>query len=516
MPNQYFTNRQEKDTLQSEPEMQEQLLMEQRALLRIVSKVRQSLDFGEICQTTTDEVRRLLAADRVAIYRFNPDWSGNFLYESADAQWISLIESQHHSPLISKNVSECSVKLLETVNTADTYLQLSEGGEFAHGEVFRICPDIYKAGFSDCYIEVLESYQARSYAIVAIYIGPKLWGLLAAYQNSEPRVWQEASVQFLLNIAEHLGIALKQAESVQAIEQQSDELRRTLTQLKQSQLQLIQNEKMAVLGQLVAGVAHEINNPVNFIHGNLSHVQTYVEELLSLVSFYQQRYPDLEAEVEATTEGIDLEFIQTDLPKTLGSMKLGTNRIREIVLSLRNFSRIDEAEFKAVDIHEGINSTLMILGNRLHAKSDRPEIEIVKNYGNLPQVECYPGQLNQVFMHILTNAIDTLADHHQQQMESKALTRILQIKIRTSVIDRNWVEIAVSDNGLGIPDDVKANIFNPFFTTKTVGKGIGMGMSISHQIVTEGHGGKLICISTPGEGTTFSIQIPCCQQPARH
>jgi signal transduction histidine kinase len=351
---------------------------------------------------------------------------------------------------------------------------------------------------------------------VAIYIGPKLWGLLAAYQNSEPRVWQEASVQFLLNIAEHLGIALKQAESVQAIEQQSDELRRTLTQLKQSQLQLIQNEKMAVLGQLVAGVAHEINNPVNFIHGNLAHVQTYVEELLSLVSFYQQRYPDLEAEVEAATEGIDLEFIQTDLPKTLGSMKLGTNRIREIVLSLRNFSRIDEAEFKAVDIHEGINSTLMILGNRLHAKSDRPEIEIVKNYGNLPQVECYPGQLNQVFMHILTNAIDTLADHHQQQMESKALARILQIKIRTSVIDRNWVEIAVSDNGLGIPDDVKANIFNPFFTTKTVGKGIGMGMSISHQIVTEGHGGKLICISTPGEGTTFSIQIPCCQQPARH
>ncbi|MEM6520544.1 MAG: GAF domain-containing protein, partial [Cyanobacteria bacterium P01_C01_bin.70] len=209
------------DTFQAEAEAQQQLVIRRKSLLRIVSKVRQSLDFGEICQTATNEVRRILAADRVAIYRFNADWSGDFLYESADAQWTSLVESQYRNPLISKNVSECSAKLLGKVYTADTHLQKTEGGEFSHGEVFRICPDIYEAGFSDCYIEVLESYQARSYAIVAIYIKQKLWGLLAAYQNSKPRDWQEADVQLLIHIAEQLGIALKQAEYVQTIEQQS-------------------------------------------------------------------------------------------------------------------------------------------------------------------------------------------------------------------------------------------------------------------------------------------------------
>ncbi|MEM1279250.1 MAG: GAF domain-containing protein, partial [Cyanobacteria bacterium P01_H01_bin.152] len=392
------------DTFQAEAEAQQQLVIRRKSLLRIVSKVRQSLDFGEICQTATNEVRRILAADRVAIYRFNADWSGDFLYESADAQWTSLVESQYRNPLISKNVSECSAKLLGKVYTADTHLQKTEGGEFSHGEVFRICPDIYEAGFSDCYIEVLESYQARSYAIVAIYIKQKLWGLLAAYQNSKPRDWQEADVQLLIHIAEQLGIALKQAEYVQTIEQQSDELRKTLAELKRSQTQLIQNEKMASLGQLVAGVAHEINNPVNFIHGNLSHLGEYADDLLELVRFCEQCDVNDAASLEALKHKIaamDLNFILTDLPKIIESMKLGTERIQKIVLSLRNFSRLDEAEIKTVDVHEGIESTLLILGRRTQARGQYPGVEIIRDYGNIPSIECYPAQLNQVFMNLL-------------------------------------------------------------------------------------------------------------------
>ncbi|MEM9815325.1 MAG: ATP-binding protein [Cyanobacteria bacterium P01_D01_bin.6] len=330
---------------------------------------------------------------------------------------------------------------------------------------------------------------------------------------------QTAATEFKKNEIDQLrqvfySLAWTIADRSQQLQATNGELRQSIKQLTTAQSQLVQAEKMSSLGQLVAGVAHEINNPVNFIHGNIPHVQTYTQDLLGLVELYQQRYPEPDAAIEAETEEIDLEFMQEDLPKMLESMKLGTHRIQEIVLSLRNFSRMDEAEYKTMDIHEGINSTLMILGNRLKAKSDRPEIKILKNYETLPQVECYSGQLNQVFMNLLSNAIDALEEHHQQQVKSQGQARPLQIAISTSVIDRTWVEIAVADNGPGIPGDVKANIFNPFFTTKAVGKGTGLGLSISHQIVTERHGGKLICISTPGEGTTVTIQIPVRQQIA--
>ncbi|MBD2037155.1 HAMP domain-containing protein [Leptolyngbya sp. FACHB-321] len=292
------------------------------------------------------------------------------------------------------------------------------------------------------------------------------------------------------------------------VEERTAELKNTLKELQRTQSQVIQSEKMSSLGQLVAGIAHEINNPVNFIHGNLAHVQEYTENLLEFVQVLQQHDSNPSPEIQSIAEAIDLEFLQEDLPKMLASMKLGTDRIRQIVLSLRNFSRMDEAEFKAVDIHEGIDSTLMILQHRLKATSERPEIALVKDYSVLPLVECYPGQLNQVFMNILVNSIDAIEESHTKRTAQTLKDHPNQITIRTSIVNAEWVEVGIADNGVGIPKEVQQQIFNPFFTTKPLGKGTGMGMSISYQIITEKHGGKLECFSISGEGTEFVIRIP--------
>jgi signal transduction histidine kinase len=292
------------------------------------------------------------------------------------------------------------------------------------------------------------------------------------------------------------------------VEQRTAELQQTLKELQITQAQLVQKEKMSSLGQLVAGVAHEINNPVNFIHGNLAHVQEHTQNLLAFIELQQKYNPDPAPEIVTDAEDIDLEFLQEDLPKILSSMKLGTDRIRQIVLSLRNFSRMDEAEFKAVDIHAGIDSTLMILQHRLKATSERPEIEVIKNYGTLPLVECYAGQINQVFMNILANAIDALEYRSSEEIKDNPN----RITICTNVVSANWVEVAIADNGVGMPDNIQQRIFDPFFTTKAIGKGTGMGMSICYKIVTENHNGKLEFSSTPNVGTQFIIQIPLQQK----
>jgi signal transduction histidine kinase len=285
---------------------------------------------------------------------------------------------------------------------------------------------------------------------------------------------------------------------------QNEELKQALYKLKQTQTQLIQAEKMSSLGQMVAGVAHEINNPVNFIHGNLIYVNEYTQALLNIVHLYQQHYPNPAPEITEQAEEADLEFLTEDLPKMLTSLKVGTERIRQIVLSLRNFSRHDEAEMKEVDIHEGIDSTLMILQNRLKGARDSPRVEVIKDYGTLPKVECYAGQLNQVFMNIINNGIDALLEAEDND------TR--EIRIRTEVKDSDWVVIAIADNGPGMTQETRQRIFDPFFTTKPVGSGTGLGLSISYQIVIEQHGGQLKCISVPGEGAQFFIEIPVQQR----
>ncbi|MEP0873349.1 ATP-binding protein [Trichocoleus desertorum AS-A10] len=298
---------------------------------------------------------------------------------------------------------------------------------------------------------------------------------------------------------------------IATLRQQTQDLESALQELQQTQSRLIQSEKMSSLGQLVAGVAHEINNPVNFIYGNLAPAHDYTQELLNLISLYQEHYPQPVAAIAVEAEAMDLEFLRADLPKLMSSMQMGAERIRQIVLSLRNFSRLDEAEFKAVDIHQGIDSTLIILENRLKAKPEHPAIAVTKEYGNLPLVECYAGQLNQVFMNVLTNAIDALEQNNQPSGQ-ELVASPSHIHISTHLNRNNRVVIKISDNGPGMPPEVKQRIFDPFFTTKPVGKGTGMGMSISYQIITENHGGSLDCISIPGQGTQFVIEIPFQQQ----
>ncbi|MBW4509453.1 MAG: GHKL domain-containing protein [Scytonematopsis contorta HA4267-MV1] len=289
-----------------------------------------------------------------------------------------------------------------------------------------------------------------------------------------------------------------------ALTEALQQLEETLLRLKQTQSQLIQAEKMSSLGQLVAGIAHEINNPVNFIYGNLTYVRDYSNNLLHLTQLYQQYYPNTLPQIQEQIDETDPNFIAQDLIKIIDSMQIGTQRIREIVLLLRNFSRLDEAEFKEVDIHEGLESTLMLLQHRLTLNDNSLHINIIKEYGTLPLVNCYASELNQVFLNILNNAIDAVSD-----ITNKS-TKQPTIWIYTQLTELNQIMISISDNGNGIPLDIQTKLFDPFFTTKAVGQGTGLGLFVSYQIIVSKHGGQLLCDSTLGYGTKFIIQIPAC------
>ncbi|HIK07547.1 MAG TPA: GAF domain-containing protein [Trichormus sp. M33_DOE_039] len=476
----------------------------QKTIAIAIEKIRQSLDLETIFRASTTEIRKLINADRVAIYRFNPDWSGEFIYESVGEGWISLIDEQLQRPELKDNVSNCSAKDLAQTPIVDSYLQDTEGGNFSRGEVYRVCNDIYNSGFSDCYIQVLEIYQARAYVIIAIYQGHKLWGLLAAYQNAGIRDWQEDEVYLLTQVGTQLGVALQQAELLVQTQNQKEEIAQTLKELQATQSQLIHSEKMASLGQLVAGVAHEINNPINFIYGNITHLKEHTISLLNLLNIYQKNYPQPHIEVQEQIAALDLDYIADDLPNILKSMKIGAERIAHLVLSLRTFARLDEAEMKPVDLHEGIESALLILQHRLQYKTGFPTIEVIKDYGNLPKVVCYAAQINQVFMNIINNAIDSLED----AMELEKGMIIPQIKISTKMRKNQSIIINISDNGRGMAEDLQSRIFEPFFTTKQPGKGTGLGLSISYKIIVEEHRGQLKCVCEPGKGCEFCIEIP--------
>jgi signal transduction histidine kinase len=310
--------------------------------------------------------------------------------------------------------------------------------------------------------------------------------------------------QLLLAYSDLYGLALT---TLKDTEVKATKHEKKLKKVLNNQAQLIQTEKMLSLEQLVAGIAHEINNPVNFISGNITYIQDYIQALLSLMQLYQQRFPNAGLEIQAKMEEIDLDFLMADLPKLLTSMRIGVERIQEIVFTLRNFSRLDEAEIKAVDIHEGIESTLLLLRNRLKATLNRSAIEVIKEYGDLPLVECYVSQLNQVFMNLLVNAIDALEVESADSIEA-ARRHAKTITIRTQQAQSDRIAIQIADNGCGMSDVVKQRLFDPFFTTKPVGQGTGLGLSISYQIVTKQHKGVIRCDSEPEKGTTFWIEIP--------
>ena len=279
-----------------------------------------------------------------------------------------------------------------------------------------------------------------------------------------------------------------------------EQLETTLKELQHTQGQLIQSEKMSGLGQLVAGVAHEINNPISFIACNVDYAETYARQLMGLVAYENPDLsPYLTPDLKAALADMDTEFVMTDFPKVLHSMQSGTRRIRAIVASLKNFARLDEAEFKAVDIHEGIDSALMILNRHLKGIGTPPKVvEVIKDYSDLPRIPCYAGQLNQVFLNLLTNALDAFAEH---------VPATPQIRIQTN-LQEDIAEIHIQDNGCGIDPAIAPRLFDPFFTTKPIGKGTGLGLSISYQIIVQRHQGKLTYQSTPSQGTTFTIQIP--------
>ena len=357
---------------------------------------------------------------------------------------------------------------------------------------------------NDSYISL---HQPQSILCTPIQNQGKLIGILYLENNLVTGAFTSDRLQVLRLLTAQVAISLENAwihntleQKVQQRTQQLNEknqyLLLTLEKLKHTQSQLIQAEKMSGLGQLVAGVAHEINNPVNFISANLAPASEYVTSLLELIYLYQQYYTSPVSEIKAKMADIDLEFLLQDLPKLLLSMKVGATRIEQIILSLRNFSRLDEAELKPVDIHSGIDSTLLILQHRLKANDKHPEIAVIKEYAEMPLVNCYASQLNQVFMNLLSNAIDAVSQPNPTPA----------IHIRTEV-NLESVLIRIADNGTGMSPEVKARIFDPFFTTKPVGSGTGLGLSISYSIVVEKHGGTLSCTSTP-EGTEFVIEIP--------
>ncbi|AFZ55630.1 GAF domain-containing protein [Anabaena cylindrica FACHB-243] len=465
---------------------------QQQAVFGVINKIRQSLDTDAIFKTTTKEVCQLIKSDRVSVYKFSADWGGEFVgdFEAASPNWF--------------NESKLGINTIWN----DTYLQDTEGGRYRFNETFAV-DDIYQMGFTPCHVDNLEQFQIHAFVLAPILIRKKLWGLLCTYQHTGPRQWKTSEVNFISQIAAQLGIAIQQAELLLKTQQQAEQLTQTLNELQATQTQLIQTEKMSSLGQLVAGVAHEINNPVNFISGNLIHINQYAEDLLSMLNLYQQECPQPSEDILELAEELDLEFLIKDLPKSLYSMKIGVERIRQIVLSLRNFSRLDESEMKEVNIHDGIDSTLLILQHRLKARPEFPCIKIIKEYSDLPLIECYAGQLNQVFMNILSNAIDALESYKISTAETPTVWNItISTTIKEVNSDLKNVLIRISDNGPGMPETVRARIFDPFFTTKPVGKGTGLGLSISYQIVVEKHGGLLKCNSQPDRGTEFLIEIP--------
>ncbi|MGB3651780.1 MAG: ATP-binding protein, partial [Rivularia sp. (in: cyanobacteria)] len=477
---------------------------ERRELLNyLASEIRNSLELEKVLETAVEEIRNLFGITRCKFLwsSISEDNSPHFelCHEACESEYsnsVSQDETQRQMQTLEQHLKDLKLLRIDDVAT-DNQLDSKSQGLLTY------------LGISSLLIAFLRTRSGQIGVIVC--------------ECNKPRLWDNDEAELLQLVANQLAIAIDQAElysqtrnAAVVAETQAKKLSQALQELQQTQAQLVQTEKMSSLGELVAGVAHEINNPVNFIYGNLSHANNYFEDLTALVNLYKNYSKNTDPAIQKFIEEIDLDYMLEDLPRLLSSMEMGADRIREIVRTLRNFSRLDEAEMKFVDIHEGIDSTIVILQNRIKANSEHPGIELIKNYAELPKIECYPGQLNQVFMNLIGNAIDALRENYKKQSPEQQSLNPMKITVTTQLLEPDWVSICIKDNGTGIPEDVITKIFNPFFTTKPVGDGTGLGLSISYQIIQDKHNGRIKCISTVGQGTEFCIEIPITTTQSHH
>jgi signal transduction histidine kinase len=447
------------------------------SLVRLITnQIRSSLDLETILQTTVEGVRQLLDTDRVVVYQFGENWNGSVVVEDVAEPWDSVLGDM--------GTDDCF---------SEKYAYLYQNGRV------RAINNIRNAGLDDCHVRFLEQLQVKANLIVPIVMGQNLWGLLIAHECSQPRTWRSYEVNILTQLGEQIAIAINQAELFQQLQvtakqsqQQAQKLEKTLRELRSTQNQLIQNEKLSSLGEMVAGISHEINNANNFIHANIPYAQEYANILIQALESCAE-IPEAKNQVAEIHEDIELEYLQDDFPNLLDSMKQGAERISSIINALRTFSRLDEAQVKTIDIHEAIESSLAVLHHRIG-----PSIQIQKYYSQLPRIWCFPSHLNQVFYNLLNNAFDAIVAKEAPG----------EITIRSWQINDDWIGVAIQDNGIGIDADTQNKIFDPFFTNKPVGKGTGLGLSTCYQVVVQGHGGQIYCNSESGKGSEFIIELP--------
>ncbi|MBD2299609.1 AAA family ATPase [Nostoc sp. FACHB-190] len=472
---------------QEKAQLLQQTLQQQKTLFEVVTQIRQSLNLEAIFCAVTQNIRQILHTDRVGIYQFHLETNyeyGEFIAEDVLPSFTSA--------LAVKVQDHCFGEEFATLYKQGRYCAID---------------DINTDAVVDCHREILVKFQVKASLVVPIMQDDELWGLLCIHQCDRPRHWQPFEIQFAQQIGAQMGVALKQADLLIETQKQATELEQTLQHLQHTQIQLVQHEKMSALGNLVSGVAHEMNNPLGFISASLAQAKPMLADIIQHLNLYQESLNTPNPNIIKHAQEIDLDYTLEDIPQMISAMILACDRLKSISTSLRTFSRADRDCKALFNIHEGIDSTILILKHRLKANNQRPAIVVITDYGDLPNIECFPGQLNQVFMNILANAIDALDESNDGRKFAEIEAKANQIKITTSVLDQQVI-ISIADNGKGMTEEVKQKIFDHLFTTKGVGKGTGLGLAIARQIVEETHNGKLICNSVLGEGTEFILHLP--------